>query len=448
LFVYLFDCEEDGQKVAPWPKLQDQTQNEAEGPVTVSPLVKERCTMRILSALWLAVGSTVQLTFAQSPLSTIPATAPTGTLFSAAALTFDLQANPDFDVTITGWAIVAQLNIDLEAELYYKQGTADGISVSEAAQWTQLGATVTTPRVGPYPQVTNIAFGEDLLIPAGETVGVYIRSTGNIFLDFVDKGTEIATNELTFKGGVSCFSAQYSCSPSAASATFGNVLIEYTFPTRAPSASPSAVPSASAFPSVIPSAIPSATPSSLPSASAAPSTFPSGVPSVSAAPSAAPSVTASCPPKGKRSRMGEDEDEDEDGDEDERFPICIVASGKGSRSRTRFKTVCVDSSDLVEEGKFDDFTEGCCDPMDEGDSYPDFCLGLPICDGKQVPCERSSGKGSGATERRARIRSQGKGMRAESIGICVQGETLCIDPYDPLYVDTDPACGPCSVRRL
>jgi hypothetical protein len=197
LFVYLFDSEEDGQKVAPWPKLQGPTQNEAEGPVTVSPLVKERCTMRNLSALWLAVGSTVQLTFAQSPLSTIPATAPTGTLFSAAALTFDLQANPDFDVTITGWAIVAQINGDLDAELYYKQGTADGIIVSEAAQWTQLGATATTPRINPYPNVTNIAFGEDLLIPAGETLGSISEVLETFFLDFVDKGTEIATNELS-----------------------------------------------------------------------------------------------------------------------------------------------------------------------------------------------------------------------------------------------------------
>jgi hypothetical protein len=238
-------------------------------------------------------------------------------------------------------------------------------------------------------------------------------------------------------------------------------------PSEVPSLSPSDVPSASlspsSEPSVTPSSEPSVTPSSVPSnmpspvpsemPSTIPSTAPSEMPSTSMIPS---TISIVCPVESKNNgRAGIDEDEDEGEEEDEEeeetvLPICVVKTYKGRASRTVVKTVC-GKGGKGGKGKGDtleNFTVGCCDPVDEGDSYPDFCRGPPLCEGQQTPC-KSSGKGSGKgrpmrgqTGGRL-LRTRGGGKKGNAIAICEEGETLCIGDYDLDYYGTDPQCGPC-----
>jgi hypothetical protein len=230
-------------------------------------------------------------------------------------------------------------------------------------------------------------------------------------------------------------------------------------PSEVPSLSPSDVPSESlspsSEPSVTPSSEPSVTPSSVPSNM--PSTVPSEMPSTipSTAPSEMPStsmipstISIVCPVQSKNNgRAGIDEDEDEGEEEEEEeeavLPICVVKTYKGRAPRTIVKTVCGKGG----KGKGDtleNFTVGCCDPVEEGDSYPDFCRGPPLCEGQQNPC-KSSGKGRpmrGQTGGRL-LRTRGGGKKGNAIAICEGEETLCIGDYNLDYYGTDPQCGPC-----
>jgi hypothetical protein len=265
---------------------------------------------------------------------------------------------------------------------------------------------------------------------------------------------------------------------------------------------PSAIPSTS--PSAVPSDSMSVEPSSPPSLSYAPSNLPSTRPS--SVPSEPIDGVCGgshivCPSsKGKGGRGSDDEDE-------EKIAICNVSSGVPRGPPSVFETRCVRPSELEEEespsgkGKgsqretrrrrevFDNYTCGCCDPnLEESSSSLGFCLGPPICDGQQTSCSSSkSGKGSkggrgivgnGSTGGRGRAStptgngesgrlgragvrtlrgaSNSKGTSSgggrskgsspddkDAIAICVNGESLCIDPYDLDYYGTDVQCGVC-----
>jgi hypothetical protein len=159
-------------------------------------------------------------------------------------------------------------------------------------------------------------------------------------------------------------------------------------------------------------------------------------------------ISIVCPVQSKNNgRAGIDEDEDEGEEEEEEeeavLPICVVKTYKGRAPRTIVKTVCGKGG----KGKGDtleNFTVGCCDPVEEGDSYPDFCRGPPLCEGQQNPC-KSSGKGRpmrGQTGGRL-LRTRGGGKKGNAIAICEGEETLCIGDYNLDYYGTDPQCGPC-----
>jgi hypothetical protein len=192
----------------------------------------------------------------------------------------------------------------------------------------------------------------------------------------------------------------------------------------------------------MPSEVPTTTPSSMPS----------DEPTTSAMPS---SISIVCPVESKAKGRGRGVDEDEVEAEDEpELPVCVVKTTKGRAPRTIVTTVC--GMDGKGKGTSEEaFTEGCCDPTEEGDSYPNFCRGPPLCEGQQTPCT-SGGKGKsrgrgrpirGQTDGGRLLRTRGSGKKSNAldntIAICEGEETLCIGDYDLDYYGTDPQCGPC-----
>ena len=168
-----------------------------------------------------------------------------------------------------------------------------------------------------------------------------------------------------------------------------------------------------------------------------------------------------CPAKGKgrsRGTFSEQDTADEDEDEDEDspdFPICTAKMGKGKIPTMQYKTKCINDEELfslenpeVSSGRGSKlptaFECGCCDPALEGEKYPKFCHGPPICDGAQVACDlpEEGRRLSSSTVRRTRSRG-GKGKKA-GVAICAQATDLCVEEYDAAYLGEETyTCGAC-----
>jgi hypothetical protein len=221
-------------------------------------------------------------------------------------------------------------------------------------------------------------------------------------------------------------------------------------------------------PPLVPSSVPSLGPSSGPTL--VPSTGPSLAPS--SGPSqqdlcARPEVV--CPSKGGNGRSGKGRNQVDTTMEDEvpKIPICVAKTSKGKGSMTaKYKTECVDPSDLEEtdEGyelvsgtgagrgggrsKVEGITCGCCDPIDEGDSYPSFCGGQ-ICAEEPIICTIPEKSGRALRVKmggHGKMGGGGKSNKKDGVAICVDAETLCVDDLDPEYLGTsaDVQCGCCN----
>lgn len=137
---------------------------------------------------------------------------------------------------------------------------------------------------------------------------------------------------------------------------------------------------------------------------------------------------------------------DNDGKELDLIPICV-------QNRFLFwvshQTVCVPRPSLVNEDEqrvfslfhCDSYTCGCCDPIDEGKSYPSFC-GEHICaqDERRTICKQDHGWGRGWWG--------GGGNRWDGIAVCLSdGRTMCVDELDLVFLAMDAAhytCGCCD----
>lgn len=139
------------------------------------------------------------------------------------------------------------------------------------------------------------------------------------------------------------------------------------------------------------------------------------------------------------------EDEDEEDDSGKGKMMGMMGGMKKKKKTSKSKGSA--------PAKFDSYTCGCCDPLLEGDGHPAFCIG-EICAVNPTPC------GHGRfLEHKNRMNKKKKKMnmtgmmkkkkgKSESSGvtICVDGETVCVDELDPMYLGMDaPAytCGPC-----
>ena len=111
------------------------------------------------------------------------------------------------------------------------------------------------------------------------------------------------------------------------------------------------------------------------------------------------------------------------------------------------------SSSTEEIEVTDAYECGCCDPLLEGDSYPEFCGGQ-ICAAAPVECQYSSRRQlRQEPERNLGMMKKKKSSSTSStymtgVKICVGGiETKCVDPLDPVYL-ADPTmyeCGGCGI---
>ena len=104
--------------------------------------------------------------------------------------------------------------------------------------------------------------------------------------------------------------------------------------------------------------------------------------------------------------------------------------------------------------KFDSYTCGCCDPVLEGDGYPSFCGGQ-ICADDPTPCghgrflkkkKKSKKNSTGMMKKKTADSKEVDETPLGGVTICVDGETICVDDMDHVYLGMDaPAytCGPC-----
>lgn len=84
---------------------------------------------------------------------------------------------------------------------------------------------------------------------------------------------------------------------------------------------------------------------------------------------------------------------------------------------------------------------GCCNPVDEGDSYPDFCGGQVCGNDPAFYCIRPrGGRDLGMMPMTMGIRAKKRG----GVTICDNGVTLCVDDLDPEYLGKPVQCGPCN----
>lgn len=144
-----------------------------------------------------------------------------------------------------------------------------------------------------------------------------------------------------------------------------------------------------------------------------------------------------------------DEEEEEDQEPADMIPICV-------QNRflfwTSYETKCVDRHTFAQEGgneqrlysmfQCNSYTCGCCDPRDEGASYPSFCGGQ-ICaqDPQRTFCKLGSGW------------RRGWGDRCDNyVAICLLNkhnhQTICVDELDHWFLSKTPGvdytCGCCD----
>ena len=146
-------------------------------------------------------------------------------------------------------------------------------------------------------------------------------------------------------------------------------------------------------------------------------------------------------------------------------------------------------------GAFETYTCGCCDPLLEGDSYPSFCNGR-ICAADPTPCGRfyegrkllqdaditqqhdnrllmnkkkkkkkkiaaatataATAATTTTTTTTAKPGNMGMMMKTKNtertriplrgVTICVDGQTLCVDDLEPMFLGMNApeySCGPC-----